>query len=272
MARRQAAATSWAQRVLIGLPKIQEHPTTAARRCPDSKRASPHYGCGVLAAGRPVQLSVGPEGLEPSPGGLRVRCAATSTLIPSSVHKSARKESNLLPGPYKRPALTVELRAAQVGPEGIEPSPAGLKVRCAAAYTTTLCLVGRMRFQRSAVNCLMFLSSRQVVALRVELSATCSSDRCGQPALGYRVLSVAPGGSRTRDDVLPKHVGQALRRLSYRPVKATKKPGVARDTGFWVFLRGRWDQVSQAQWMHGQGIRRLTGTLPPAPAFGDTWS
>ncbi len=51
--------------------------------------SSPHYGCGILAAGRPVPTmlrmapaSVGPEGLEPSPGGLRVRCAAASTLDP----------------------------------------------------------------------------------------------------------------------------------------------------------------------------------------------
>ena len=47
--------------------------------------------------------SVGSEGLEPSPGGLRVRCAAASTLIPSSA----------------------SLRAA-VGAEGIEPSPGSL--------------------------------------------------------------------------------------------------------------------------------------------------
>jgi hypothetical protein len=32
-----------------------------------------------------------------------------------------------------------------VGPVGIEPTPAGLKVRCAASYTTTPCAVGRMR-------------------------------------------------------------------------------------------------------------------------------
>ncbi len=51
--------------------------------------SSPHYGCGILAAGRPVPtmlrmvpVSVGPEGLEPSLGGLRVRCAAANTLIP----------------------------------------------------------------------------------------------------------------------------------------------------------------------------------------------
>ena len=44
----------------------------------------PHYGCGVLAAERPVlKLSaVGPEGLEPSPPWVRTRHAAANTLIP----------------------------------------------------------------------------------------------------------------------------------------------------------------------------------------------
>ena len=47
--------------------------------------ALPRYECGVLASGRPVPanvLSVGPEGLEPSPTWLRARHAAASTLIP----------------------------------------------------------------------------------------------------------------------------------------------------------------------------------------------
>ena len=36
--------------------------------------------------------SVGPEGLEPSPGGLRVRCAAASTLIPFSASLRAQNQ------------------------------------------------------------------------------------------------------------------------------------------------------------------------------------
>ncbi len=59
--------------------------------------------------------SVGPEGLEPSPGGLRIRYAAANTLIPCSPFLTrrewARRESNPQSDPYKRPALTVELRA-----------------------------------------------------------------------------------------------------------------------------------------------------------------
>lgn len=46
--------------------------------------ALPHYGCGVLAARRPVPInSVGPAGVEPTPSGLKVRHAAcyTTTLL-----------------------------------------------------------------------------------------------------------------------------------------------------------------------------------------------
>ena len=59
---------------------------------------SPHYGCGVLAAGRPVHaiIRVGPEGLEPSPAWLRARRAAANTLVPIDLPiESAREESNL---------------------------------------------------------------------------------------------------------------------------------------------------------------------------------
>ena len=65
-------------------------------------------------------VSVGPEGLEPSLGGLRVRCAAANTLIPFSAslrREWARRESNPRSDPYKRPALTVELPATGSGAE-----------------------------------------------------------------------------------------------------------------------------------------------------------
>src|SRR5262249_10090728 len=66
--------------------------------------------------------SVGPEGLEPSPTWLRARHAAANTLIPFCFPlvlraQSARRESNPRPDPYKRPALTTELRAIS-GAEG----------------------------------------------------------------------------------------------------------------------------------------------------------
>ena len=45
---------------------------------------SPHYGCGIFAARRPVPKSkMGPEGLEPSPAWLRARGSATRALVPS---------------------------------------------------------------------------------------------------------------------------------------------------------------------------------------------
>jgi hypothetical protein len=78
--------------------------------------SSPHYGCGILAAGRPVLfILVGPVGIEPTSSGLRDRCIALSATVPL---QSARKESNPRPDPYKRPALTVELRAASSGAGG----------------------------------------------------------------------------------------------------------------------------------------------------------
>ncbi len=43
-----------------------------------------------------------------------------------------------------------------------------------------------MRFNRVNIASLLSLGSFRVVAPRIELSATCSSDRFGQPALGYR--------------------------------------------------------------------------------------
>ena len=128
----------------------------------------PHYGCGVLAAGRPVRTSmtnvearitndfcvfvilissfvisssVGSVGIEPTLFGLRDRCITLSATIP---FQSARRELNPRPASYKDAALTAELRASvQVGPEGVEPTPCRLKVCCAACYTTTL-NVGRM--------------------------------------------------------------------------------------------------------------------------------
>lgn len=52
-------------------------------------------------------------------------------------------------------------------------------------YTTTPCLVGRMRFNRVNIASLLVLRSCQVVALRIELSATWLSAAFGQPALDY---------------------------------------------------------------------------------------
>ena len=70
---------------------------------------SPHYECGILAAGLPVPfIQVGPEGLEPSPTWLRARHAASNTLIPCSCFASRC------------------LSARTIGAEGIEPSTLSL--------------------------------------------------------------------------------------------------------------------------------------------------
>ena len=58
------------------------------------------------AAFCPLLTKMGPEGLEPSPRWLRARYAAANTWIPfgpEGVEPSS--------GPYKEPALAVELRA-----------------------------------------------------------------------------------------------------------------------------------------------------------------
>ncbi len=71
MAKQQATATSCS---LVGsrIVKDREHREGL-------EPSSPHYGCGVLATGRPVQcFSVGPEGLAPTPAGLKVRYAAVT--------------------------------------------------------------------------------------------------------------------------------------------------------------------------------------------------
>jgi hypothetical protein len=78
----------------------------------------------------------------------------------------------------------------RVGPEGIEPTPYGLKIRHAACYTTTLdveaCTFAAMRHWFAP-----FRLSLSVVALRIELSALWLSAGVGQPARDYRVVTCA---------------------------------------------------------------------------------
>ena len=80
------------------LSKIQEHREGL-------EPSSPHYGCGVLATGRPVPVLVWkPE-------------------------RETQSERPFKPS-SRRPS------SAEVGPVGIEPTPYGLRVRRAACYTT----------------------------------------------------------------------------------------------------------------------------------------
>ena len=131
-------------------------------------------------------VSVGPEGLEPSPGGLRVRCAAASTLIPLFrlfCAQNRRGGNRTLDFTLIRGTLS-PLSYAPVGPKGLEPLLAGLKGRC-AAVTPRPQNAGRV-YRVSIVRASSLCSLYPVVALRVELSATRLSAEFGQPALDYR--------------------------------------------------------------------------------------
>lgn len=107
LARRYAAATSQVQLVLAELSKIKLHHASRDRlpfanhsRSRTTKHrvglepTLSHYGCGVLAAKRPViVIRMGPDGLEPSPVRVRTECAAANTLIPCD-SRWGRRDSN----------------------------------------------------------------------------------------------------------------------------------------------------------------------------------
>lgn len=173
LARQQAAATSWVRLKANRIVKEQEHGVRL-------ELTLPHYGCGILAAERPVLLSVGPEGLEPSPSWLRARHAATNTLIPRT----------------------------ELGPDGIEPSPGRLKVCCAAVTPRPRKRdVDRFESHRALHHDLL---SRVTKSLGVEsnhrcrlIRATCfryTTERCFSP-------SNRDGRNRTDFLVFPRHAG-----------------------------------------------------------------
>ena len=133
------------------------------------------------------RMSVGSEGLEPSPGGLRVRCAAASTLIPSSVSqpRSSRRGGNRTLGLVLiRDLLSPLSYAPMSGAEGTRTLACRIKSPvCCRRYTTTpKCRSGVcVSIGFASSSC----SSFPVVALRVELSTTRLSAVFGQPALDY---------------------------------------------------------------------------------------
>ena len=113
-----------------------------------------------------------------------------------------------------------------VGPEGLEPSPDGLKVRYAAITPrphawSGVCVSSGLR----STSVCSFLP---VVTLRVELSTTRLSAVSGQPALGYRdcqrrCRSSRDGRTRTCDLVLPRHAGWPL---PYTPSSSVRTAGL----------------------------------------------
>src|SRR5436309_3242833 len=98
------------------------------------------------------RVQVGPEGLEPSPRWLRARYAAANTWIPfgpEGVEPSS--------GPYKEPALAVELRANGAG--GIRTHTLPLKRRIRCLYATAPHESRTYRFKRIAAHHVSFSSS-----------------------------------------------------------------------------------------------------------------
>ena len=80
---------------------------------PDSNRRHRITGAESWPLDDQCLLSVGPEGLEPSPSWLRARNAAANTLV--LWNQFARWELNPRPTSYKDAALTAELRASELG-------------------------------------------------------------------------------------------------------------------------------------------------------------
>ena len=230
--------------------------------------------------------SVGPEGLEPSPGGLRVRCAATSTLIPFSASlraEWARRESNPQSDPYKRPALTVELRAVS-GAERTRTFTYRIKSPVCCRYTTTpKCRPGVCV---SIVLASWSCSWVSVVALRVELSTTRLSAVSGQPALDYRMptsLSVKSGWQES--NLLaraPKARGPPLPHIPSFPVRTggleppISWPPARRDTQ--ASLRsvssspyGNRTRLSALKGRYPQTDRRTSRLSAPPSTQTNTW-
>ena len=142
--------------------------TNASRRCPV------RYPCRWTTS---AIKSVRSEGLEPGtmrsmvPGGLRVRCAAASTLIPISRRGGSRTLAlTLIRGLLSPLSYAPASRAGGTRTQGTARSVVRrITSPVCCRYTTTLCLVGRIRFNRVNIASLLFLELRQMVALRIAL-------------------------------------------------------------------------------------------------------
>src|SRR5665213_1095034 len=105
-------------------------------------------------------------------------------------------------GPYKEPALTVELQAQRsVGPEGFEPPPGRLKVCCAAVTPRPRMRTWLRLFVRScSMLFLLFFKS-----LGVELNHRFRLIRT--TCFPYTTKRSRDGRNRTEFFVCPRHAG-----------------------------------------------------------------
>lgn len=165
------------------------------------------------------------------PGGLRVRCAAASTLIPISRRGGSRTLAlTLIRGLLSPLSYAPASRAGGTRTQGTARSVVRrIKSPVCCRYTTTLCSVGRMRFNRVNIASLLVLGLRQVVTLGIEPSATWLSATFGQPALGYRVPTSLSIQSGWQDSNLrlraPKARGFAA---TLHPARQSERPDLNR--------------------------------------------
>ena len=118
--------------------------------------------------------------------------------------------ASFLPSSFLLLPFSFYLHPFPVGPEGVEPTPCGLKVRRAACYNTTLYWGAAFTFP--AIYCQhgpflpfsfsLLTSSFPVVVLRIERSVIRLSAEFRPPAFDYQ-SSRAPR-SRTESLLLPK--------------------------------------------------------------------
>jgi hypothetical protein len=199
MARQQATVTSWVRLSEVNCQRSGAPGGARTRVTALQVRSLRRWTTSAFP-------SVGSEGLEPSPIWLRARHAAASTLIPYLFFHSARRESNPRPGPYKRPALTTELRAAAI---------AGKSQRSGAegSRTLTFPLKRRKRCRYATTPNVEWAYAFEWRGLHHVVSPMLSCPRWSRTTAGDvsdRYASVTTpdsreGGSRTRGLVLPRH-------------------------------------------------------------------
>ena len=206
MARRQAAATSWARKRCAGLSKTKEHPTNL-RSVPGLEPASPHYECGVLAAlSTSACRPVGLVGLEPTSTGLRDRSIANSATTPIA----SRSGRNRTSGPDLIRVPLLPLSYAPNGAGGTRTLAWRIKSPLCCRYTTTPCLVGRMRFNRVTIVLRLPDQSRPVVALRIALQRHVVVNRVWATSPRLPLSPVGIAGLEVSVLVLPGHAGSPL--------------------------------------------------------------